>query len=460
MNDIGTEHYQNKDYKKAVRQFKTAYDMNPRDGAVKYNLINSYVGLAIQEKNKGNLDEGEKLLKKALALNDTVPHAHILLAAIYLDRGDFVRAKGELQIARVFSPSNVSILIMLGEIYFQQGDMENALKCWTSSQEKDPYNTALDRKIKIARKEWEYLKSFETKRLHPFVIMYDKKDAKLADQALTHLLAAYIGIGKRFRYYPLSEIVVILYNPNQFAKVTGSEGFIAGLYDGKIRLKSSHRLLNDKFMQKVLWHEYTHVVIRFLTNDACPFWLNEGLAQSFSGPASKIDLAMLSNLDLESDIFQLKNMENFRGVRQIPDHYISYGKSMEIAYIKSLLTTNYIINVYGMDKCLKILKLLSRKKSIEDSIEDVLGTNIDQLDSEVLERIEFAKERLLELVAFEEQENESFIDPDNKNVVQYNEENDNSNKTFVEQYENVADESNGSLSEFDNAETLITEPDN
>ena len=460
MNDIGTEHYHNKDYSKAVKQFKTAYDMDPRDTAVKYNLINAYVGLSIQEKNKGNLDEAEKLLKKALALNDTIPHARIILAAVYLDRGDYVQAKGQLEIAKVFNPSNVSILIMLGEIYFQQGDMENALRCWALSKEKDPFNTALERKIKIARKEWNYLKSFEKKSLHPFVIMYDKKDEKLADNALSYLLEAYLDIGKKFRYYPLSEIVVILYNPDQFAKVTGSNGFVAGLYDGKIRVKSSHRLSNDNFMRKVLWHEYTHVVIRYLTNDGCPFWLNEGLAQSFSGPVSKIDLAMLSNLDLESHLFQLKNMENFRGVRQVPDHYIKYGKSMEIAYIKSVLTTNYMINYYGMDKCLKILNLLSRKKSVEQSVESVLGISIDQLDNDVLERIEFAKERILELVEFEEPENESLIDPDCENVVKKIGDYEKSAESFIERNKDVADENNKDLNKLDNSNALITEPDN
>ncbi|MCD6459287.1 hypothetical protein J7L67_01300, partial [bacterium] len=456
INDIGTQYYQDKDYSNALEQFKNAYEINSKDSVLKFNLINAYVGLSIQEKNKGNLNKAEKLLKKALELNDTVPNAHIILAAVYLDKGDYVRAKGELEIAKVFDPSNVSILIMLGEIYFQQGDMKNALTCWTRSKEKDPYNVALERKIKIARKEWNYLKSFETKSLHPFVVMYDKKDKHLADKVLSFLVQAYINIGKQFQYYPLSEITVILYNPDQFAQVTGSKGFVAGLYDGKIRIKNTKHLLNDKFLRKILYHEYTHVVLRFLTNDECPFWLNEGMAQSFSGPVSRIDLAMLSNLDLESHIFQLKNLETFQGLRQVPDHYIKLGKTIEIAYIKSLLTTNFMINTYGMDKCLKVFKALARKKSIAESIQTVLGISIDELDRRVLEKISDAKERLVELIVIEEDENESLNDPDDENAVKENEGNIKSEKTFIELDQDVADEKNRTFKELDNFKAFTT----
>ncbi len=402
LNDIGTVYFENKDYTRAINKFETAYKIDQENTVLKANLINSYLGQIIHLKRKGRLKKAITLSKKAIQINDTVPSSHILLASIYMDNGNYIPAQGELEIANIYSPDNPVIINMLGETYFQQGDLKNALKYWKQIKEKSPYNEPLKRKIIRAKNEWQVQKSFKEISSHPFKLKYKFSNEYLANRVMEALKKAHQNIGKKFKCFPFSEIITILYNPDEFKKATDSDGFIAGLYDGKIRIKVSHKLINDKeFLEKIIYHEYTHVLIRYLTNDRCPFWLNEGLAQSFSEPITSINIDILTNLELESSIFHLSKMERVQGFTKGPDYNINLNTSITLAYIKSVITTTHIINTFGLESCLKILTDLKNKKTVTESVENNLGISIDELDKQIQAKISQCKETLLNLVRIE-----------------------------------------------------------
>ncbi len=399
LNDIGTVYFENKDYTTAIDNFESAYKIDRENHVLKANLINSYLGQAIHLKRKGDTKNAVLLSKKAISVNDTVPSSHILLASIYMDDGNYIQAQGELQIAHIYAPNEPVITTMLGETYFQQGDLENAIRFWQKIKEKSPYNEPLNHKIIRAKNEWQVQKKFKEISSHPFRLKYKPRNEYLANQVMNALKKAHRDIGKQFRCFPFSEIITILYSPEEFKKATGSDGFIAGLYDGKIRIKVSKKLIHNKeFLEKIIYHEYTHVLIRYLTNDRCPFWLNEGLAQSFSEPITGINVDILTNLELESNVFSLTNMERVQGLTRGPDYNIGLNATIALAYIKSVITTTYIINTFGMESCLHILADLKNKKNISQTIENNLGISIDELDKQVQTKISQSKETLLNLV--------------------------------------------------------------
>ncbi len=397
LTERGTQFYKNKDYRAAIKKFKEAYALNPNDYIVKVNLINAYIGHAIKLKNMGDFDTSLKTLNEALEIEDTVPEIRLILASLYYDQGDYVSALGELQIARIYRPDSTAISTMLGEIYFQEGKLEQALKMWTQSQKREPYNTSLSNKIERVKREWKIQKSFEIKHSHPFVIKYKKHNAGLADKVLRILMDAYVDIGRKMNYFPLSDIIVIVYDNDDFYEATGARGTIASLYDGKIRLKVSDKLDNIHFLREILFHEYTHVLIRFISNDSCPFWLNEGLAQVLSHSSATVDLDALNNLELESDFFHLTKLETFNGLTKCREHDIDMNVSIKLAYLKSLITANYITSVYGLDSCIELLKKLKMKKTVIEAVQETLGLDINELDTIIEKKIYNAKQKLLEL---------------------------------------------------------------
>ena len=62
--------------------------------------------------------------------------------------------------------------------------------------------------------------------------------------------------------------------------MTGAEEWVGGLYDGAIRVPVRNFTASEGEIRKKLFHEYTHVAVRSVTN-RCPTWLNEGLGSLY-----------------------------------------------------------------------------------------------------------------------------------------------------------------------------------
>lgn len=398
INETGKEYFISKDYDKAVREFSQALAYDPDNQVLKSNLAHAYIGASIKQKDKGNVRKAISLLEKSLSLDESIADTHVILAACYMELGDHTSAKGELKIARIYKPDHPSITTMLGEIYFQEGDMENAITCWTKSQENQPFNETLTNKIDLARREWNLIKTFERTSVHPFTLIYEKEHEKLVRQAHPICMDAYMEVGKVFMHYPISGVIIIFYTPDQFREITHAPDTVAGLYDGKIRVKMTDKLRDPEEMKKLIYHEYAHVLIKILTNDECPFWLNEGLAQAISGPVANIDLTMLANLELENDLFHIKNMNRFGGVTHVIDHDLDSTLAVKIAYTKSLITTNYILRQYGMDACLRLLDKIRSRSPIDQAVQTVLGISIDELDAQSMDLIARTKDKIIKVL--------------------------------------------------------------
>ncbi len=85
---------------------------------------------------------------------------------------------------------------------------------------------------------------------------------------------------------PPGPITVVLYTDQQFKDVTRSPRWAAASFDGKIRVPVRGALDREEELERVLGHELTHALIRSVAPRGVPYWLNEGLAVVFEGPAA------------------------------------------------------------------------------------------------------------------------------------------------------------------------------
>ena len=92
------------------------------------------------------------------------------------------------------------------------------------------------------------------------------------------LMEAYEKIGQQFGRYPTYPITVILYREHEFRMVNNVPEFVAGIYDGKIRIPVNFSRYPLSTLKGILFHEYTHALIHDLAGASCPIWLNEGIA--------------------------------------------------------------------------------------------------------------------------------------------------------------------------------------
>lgn len=128
---------------------------------------------------------------------------------------------------------------------------------------------------------------------HFTVAFEGPQDAALADRAIEALDRAYWRIGQILSVFPSAPIPVVLYTTEQFRDVTRSPSWAAGAYDGTIRVPMRGALENERELDRVLSHEFTHALIRTLAARGVPAWLNEGLATALEtgGTAWAADVA-------------------------------------------------------------------------------------------------------------------------------------------------------------------------
>ncbi|HOO76498.1 MAG TPA: tetratricopeptide repeat protein [bacterium] len=163
--------------------------------------------------------------------------------------------------------------------YFRQ-EMTDSLRAWEKVLALAPGDRDAAEWSKRVRKESRLEGDLDSSRMGNFIFRYETEmPADTVGDLETFLHQAYREVGYDFNYYPDRPVVVILYPPDRFRRLHGTPGWVAGLYDGKIRLPSPGGEGEGEDFKRILWHEYTHVAVHDLSGGKAPIWLQEGLAQ-------------------------------------------------------------------------------------------------------------------------------------------------------------------------------------
>jgi len=168
---------------------------------------------------------------------------------------------------------------LLGRVLHRMGDLPGAIRAFETlvvdaPGDKDAADT-LDR----WRREAELHNRMQQAVGHHFTVSFEgPADAGLAEQALDSLDRAYWRIGELLGSYPNAPVPLVLYTTEQFSDITRSPAWAAGAYDGTMRMPMRGALDQQKELDRVLAHEFTHALVYMLAPRLVPTWLNEGLA--------------------------------------------------------------------------------------------------------------------------------------------------------------------------------------
>ena len=174
-------------------------------------------------------------------------------------------------------------------------------------------------------------------------------------------------MGTDFQYWPKYKLVVLLYQTEQFrAMRAGTPDWLAGQYDGKIRVPLPGQDLDRTAVRRTLIHEYTHAVIHDLTTGQLPVWLNEGLAEYEAWKGQQPAWSALRQA-LKDD-------------RLIPWDQISSNFSMSLstetvalAYEQSHSIVRYLVERYGFWRMRRLIKSLASSTPGETPFEETLA---------------------------------------------------------------------------------------
>lgn len=117
---LGTAHMDQENWTKASQALVRALEISP-------NAVNAMVSLAEVYRRLKKYDEGEKLLQKALMLDDKSWLAHYTLGRIYWEKKDLINAGKQVAFTLQLQPDFPDARLLAGNIFVKAHLPENAI---------------------------------------------------------------------------------------------------------------------------------------------------------------------------------------------------------------------------------------------------------------------------------------------------------------------------------------------
>jgi tetratricopeptide (TPR) repeat protein len=316
---------------------------------------NTYVRIlksGMEQMKGGHYDAARAFFDEATRYNDSDSAGHLGLGIAYYHLKDDRAAERELTRAVELSPNEAVSYQFLGELYYRKDDFETAASYWEKAVSLNPSDTNLRARLERIRKENRTERDFNREVTSHFLTKYEGREMIDAGRIVLRILEeAYSEVGHALSYYPDQEIQVILYSNRQFQEVTDAPDWSSGIFDGKIRIPAGGIDKETPALRRILYHEYTHAVIRSITPH-CPTWLNEGLAQYLEG--SDINGRQRSLLRQLAETGKLPSLSNLEG------SFLGLNSSQAMnAYLFSLSSVRYMIDSFGLYRVKAVLDELA-----------------------------------------------------------------------------------------------------
>ncbi len=393
-NEKGVQEAGKKNYAMAEEVLRKASQLLPGEVTVKQNLAFAIAGNGNQQRLSGSYASSEKKLTEAQNLaegtGDTQLSAQIrlALAALYVDQAlampgsEQKRRQGLLEKALEQDPDQPMALFHLGQIAYQNYDLETALDLFQRAYQGTPQPDLAELIVKV-QKEIQEAGDFETQDKGSFKISFEGNEVRHVARETRRLLAqAQREMIGKFSLRPEGTIPVVIYSAGQFKQILGLHSWAGGAYDGKIRLPiadlSEEDLVNGKEdLRKLIFHEYTHALLHNRTAPArIPVWLHEGLAQNAAGQNPDnpvIHASVIASLNNGRLPMPSRLGGEFSG--------ISDPSLAAQLYVESYLFVHHLIEKEGgWSRIRSLVSAIGGGESVESAIQKAYRKSLEELE--------------------------------------------------------------------------------
>lgn len=276
----------------------------------------------------------------------------------------------ELEAMSYEHPEDVEMLYLLGENHRLKGDGARALAAWDRARALGPLSAGMEQRYQQLKSAQAIKteKSFASDASVHFKIEFEDKakGADLARKFLDMFEAAYDELGARYGLRVDHVVHVTVYTDEQFVDAT-KVAWAGGLHaENQVTLRVSPKG-SDKDYRNTIFHEYAHHLISCKASQKhVPQWLNEGLA-------------MLAEPALDARPFEelmnavLRKRKAYMPFAQISANFTSLPSELHvrIAYAQALSLTDALVERFGFDAVLNILKVMGTGQAFEESFRSV-----------------------------------------------------------------------------------------
>ena len=346
-----------------------------KDEAIMKKLAYTYNLIADAHNNKKDYSNAASILETALTIEpgNTILRSNLGMALYHDTRRE--EALREFRSILYDDPKNTLARRMCGLILYDMGEMKQALEELRYAAAADPHDSETVKLLRKVEKEYAVEKDFGVDRYQHFTVSIDGgADLSVGSEVIDALESAYRSVGRDLNYFPDEKIAVVIYPGRQFHELLNKHRNVGGIYDGKIRVpvggleKEAHR----EQLRRILAHEYAHVVVHFLTNNNCPLWLNEGIAEYESRTWEDGFYDVLGSAASNGTFVPLDKLSSALK---------AYGSNrVSLAYLESFSLVRYMAQTYGVYSLRSILDCLYRREPVEKAVRETLFVEMDQLE--------------------------------------------------------------------------------
>jgi tetratricopeptide (TPR) repeat protein len=320
----------------------------------------------------GNFDDARPHLERAADLAPAEPRFHLLLGVLHFRRGDLYESRRRIDRALELAPQLAEAREISGDLHYQDGSLERARAEWEKAlADGGVQQQSLRAKIDRAGRELGAEGGFGRDVSRHFTIQYDGPvPREVARTALRFLEASYDRLWRDFGKSPQHDVPVILYTRGLFNEITRSPGWVAGTYDGKIRVPVGG-LQTESDAQRlapILAHELTHAFIRANVPGQLPLWFEEGLAGHFGGTTLE---AALQTLRVAGGGFA--SLEDVSAA-------LRAGERVEAAYAAAALAVAEMVRLDGFWLPARTLDLMASGRSFSEAFHDAAGMDVREFE--------------------------------------------------------------------------------
>jgi tetratricopeptide (TPR) repeat protein len=359
-------------YRKAIEDFRRSLDVNP--ACLETRGLLAACRFLLSEKAEFSREEAA-----ALSINPKAAAFYHTVALALERRFRYVDSVRMCDRALALDPDYWPAYMTLGINCFRTGENARGREFMEKSWAKDKYNVWVFNTRKLIQYMDENYTAVED---GGFVFYFPKEEAKILTAYLVPLLKeARARMESRYKMRLDGTIQVEDFSAHKWfsARTVGLPDFAAaGATFGKVITLTTPKALPQNW-GVVAWHEFAHVIALALTEHRVPRWFTEGLSVYEEG----LDRPYWARN------FQRELADAWASRRLLPMAEIDFGFSKPkypqqilISYFQGCRIVQLIVDRWGFDKVLEMLKGYHDEKSTAQIFKEALGMSLEEFDKE------------------------------------------------------------------------------
>ena len=358
------------DWPAVIAKLRQQLDGMSERAAVREQLAVAYNNYAVSLADQGRLDDAVRQLEEAVHIDPSSVQFRNNLALIHLKAAQTAyqahqtqRAKQALDRAIAAMPTLADAYVLLGELEYNSQRLKEAEAAWQKALTLDSTRLDVRKKLERLSQERPVESQFEKLSQLYFDIRYTEGLARSAGFDIQEaLLKARREVGSDFACRPTQKLVVLVYSTEQFRRLRqDTPEWVGGQYDGKIRVPLPSQEFDRARVTRILFHEYTHVVIHELTGDRLPTWFNEGLAEYEAWKGETPPWSLLRQALAKGRLIPWADLSTqLSPSRSAQEAALAYEQSHSIA--------RYLVQRYSFWRIKQLLKTVAAGTSLEEAL--------------------------------------------------------------------------------------------